>query len=83
MLLIIKAALPEASIFIDCLGIASNDPLLHRKAIDLMENLHMKINKKDSCIEDLKQLIFFTTFRYATPRVIRTISLHQENELDY
>ena len=45
--IIIKAALPEASIIIDCLGIASNDPLLEQKSIDIMENLHMKIiNKK-------------------------------------
>ena len=28
---------------IDCKGIASNDPLLQEKAIDLMANLHMKI----------------------------------------
>ncbi len=40
---IVKAALPEATIIIDCKGIASNDPLLQEKAIDLMANLHMKI----------------------------------------
>lgn len=40
---IIKAALPEATIIIDCKGIASNDSLLQEKAIDLMANLHMKI----------------------------------------
>lgn len=40
---IVKAALSEATIIIDCKGIASNDPLLQEKAIDLMANLHMKI----------------------------------------
>ena len=40
---IIKAALPEASIVIDCKGIASNDPLLQDKALDIMANLQMKI----------------------------------------
>lgn len=43
---IIKAALPEATIIIDCKGIASNDSLLQEKAIDLMANLYMKIINK-------------------------------------
>ena len=33
--IIIKAALPEASIIIDCLGIASNDPFLNRNQLIL------------------------------------------------
>lgn len=44
---IIKSALPEATIIIDCKGIASNDSLLHEKAIDLMANLHMQIINKE------------------------------------
>lgn len=41
--IIIKAALPEAKIIIDCNGIASNDESLQEKAIDLMSNLQMNI----------------------------------------
>lgn len=41
--IIAKAALPEATIIIDCKGIASNDSSLQSKALDIMANLHMKI----------------------------------------
>lgn len=41
--IIIKAALPEVTIIIDCNGIASNDAILEQKAIDIMANLQMKI----------------------------------------
>lgn len=44
--IIVKAALPEATIIIDCNGIASNDLSLQSKALDIMENLHMKIINK-------------------------------------
>ena len=40
---IAKAALPEAKIIIDSKGIASNDPDLQAKAIDIMKNLQMEI----------------------------------------
>lgn len=46
---IIKAALPDATIIIDCKGIASNDPSMQQKALDLMANLHMKIINQESC----------------------------------
>ena len=39
----IKAALPETTIIIDPKGIASNDPVLEQKALDIMKNLHIKI----------------------------------------
>ena len=41
--IIIKAALPETTIIIDPKGIASNDPVLEQKALDIMKNLHIKI----------------------------------------
>lgn len=43
---IAKAALPEAIINIDVKGIASNDLSLQQKALDIMENLQMKIINK-------------------------------------
>lgn len=42
---IARAALPEATIIIDAKGIASNDPALHQKALDVMEGLQMNIKK--------------------------------------
>lgn len=44
--IIIKAALPQTSIIIDCKGIASNDSLLQKEALNIMANLHMKIINK-------------------------------------
>lgn len=44
--IIAKAALPEATIIIDALGVASNDPVLHQKAMDVMEGLQMQIKNK-------------------------------------
>lgn len=44
--IIAKSALPEAIIYIDALGIASNDESLHQKALDIMEGLQMQIKNK-------------------------------------
>lgn len=41
--IIIKAALPNCQIIVDTKGIASNDPNLEKKAIEILENLHIEI----------------------------------------
>lgn len=44
--IIVKSALPETPIFIDLKGIASNDPSLESKTIDLLKNLQFHIINK-------------------------------------
>lgn len=41
--IVAQTALPEASIVIDASLCGSNDEVLHKKALDIMRNLHMEI----------------------------------------
>ncbi len=41
---LVKATLPNTEIIVDSKAIASNDELLESKAIDILRNLHIKVN---------------------------------------
>ena len=47
--IIAKAALPEAEIVVDANLTASNDPILHEKALDILEGLQVTVlNRKEA-----------------------------------
>jgi len=45
-MVVVKAAMPEVPIIVDASCVASNDVCLEEKALDIMENLHVKVIRK-------------------------------------